>query len=517
MRGSTFQSFNFLLQVCIAFFLTPFVIGSLGDRMYGLWVIVGTLIGYQALLDIGLSSAVHRFIAQSIGSNGGDATNGHLYDDSIVIFNTSLVIFSLIGGVILLITFLVSLSSSIFWSDPGDAQLFNKIVIILGINMAISSPLKVYGGVLMADLRHDLIAIVEFVQMLLRVTLIVVALKSGHGILGLAVATFIAAIPGKILIVYFARFTAIPTDIKLHYYKRDCAKMMFGYGVYDFIGKLADQFRFHADAFVISALLGLTHVTHYRIASLMLHYYIGIVARMFGVISPLYSQLEGKGDLDAIRNILLFSTKVAIYICSFICFGFIFWGKAFIQKWMGPSYLDAYPPLVILTLGTTIALSQVPSVNLLLGTSKHRFLAISHSIEGVFNLALSILLAVPYGILGVAVGTFVPITINKLFFQPWYTCKVSGTSVQVYFFTYVKSLLKAILALLLPTILTIAYIKPDYIVLFNIAIISSILYVSTIFAIGFEKKEKHLIINTIVPDRFRQGYIFSKYIATKND
>jgi len=49
-------------------FTKLFIIHSIGDRWYGLWVIVGTLMGYYGLLDFGLASASQRFITKSFYS-----------------------------------------------------------------------------------------------------------------------------------------------------------------------------------------------------------------------------------------------------------------------------------------------------------------------------------------------------------------------------------------------------------------------------------------------------------------
>src|SRR5215469_2806813 len=65
--GSALRAVNLAAQIVVAFFLTPFVIHRLGDRMYGLWALVGTFIGYYGLLDLGLGNAVSRYTARALG------------------------------------------------------------------------------------------------------------------------------------------------------------------------------------------------------------------------------------------------------------------------------------------------------------------------------------------------------------------------------------------------------------------------------------------------------------------
>jgi hypothetical protein len=55
------------VSICAALMLAPFCIRTLGDRSYGLWTLVVTLSTYYALLDLGLSGAVTRHLAGSLG------------------------------------------------------------------------------------------------------------------------------------------------------------------------------------------------------------------------------------------------------------------------------------------------------------------------------------------------------------------------------------------------------------------------------------------------------------------
>ncbi len=53
----------FVLNAGIAFFLAPYVVGVLGAEAYGVWILVGSLVGYLGLLDVGVRGAVTRYIA----------------------------------------------------------------------------------------------------------------------------------------------------------------------------------------------------------------------------------------------------------------------------------------------------------------------------------------------------------------------------------------------------------------------------------------------------------------------
>ena len=51
------------------FFLSPYVVHHLGNLTYGVWVIIGSLVSYMGLLDLGLRGAVTRFVSKGVAQN----------------------------------------------------------------------------------------------------------------------------------------------------------------------------------------------------------------------------------------------------------------------------------------------------------------------------------------------------------------------------------------------------------------------------------------------------------------
>src|SRR5438445_81374 len=49
----------------VPFFLTPFVIRSLGVAAYGVWILAVSTVSYLNILDLGLRSAIIRFVSKA--------------------------------------------------------------------------------------------------------------------------------------------------------------------------------------------------------------------------------------------------------------------------------------------------------------------------------------------------------------------------------------------------------------------------------------------------------------------
>lgn len=484
--GAVLGVVNHLATVVIALFLMPFVVFSLGDRMYGFWTLASAFIGYYGLLDFGLASAVGRFIARAIGAGDKEECNR--------ITSNAFFIFSCLGLVVLIITFVLSLLAFLFFTDPVEVSLFRKVILVLGINVAINFPIKVCKGIVGAQLKFETMAFIRLISLVLRTTLFVIVLLKGYKILALAIVTLISCIPEYVLYVYYAKKYLPDFTIKMSDCNLGTVKSLFSYSSHAFIIRIADEMRFNIDAFVISAYIGLSAVTHYRVASTLVQHFITLIVTFMSVLLPFFSRLDGEKNDEKIKETLFYSTRISVIITSFVGFGLVAWGQPFIERWMGPQYLDAYPCLVVLVAGCVFDLWQAPTVSLLYGIAKHRFYSLYNSLEAVCNVLLSLLLVKRYGILGVAIGTFIPMAVMKLLIQPVYACRVTGIA----YWDYVKNISRTIfivsLALLFPIFITDRFATPDYLRLMGVGILSMIAFLLVLWKFEFNPDEKREMI-----------------------
>jgi O-antigen/teichoic acid export membrane protein len=100
-------------------------------------------------------------------------------------------------------------------------------------------------------------------------------------------------------------------------------------------------------------------------------------------------------------------------------------------------------------------LAQAASPRVLFGMNKHRTWAIVTLIEGLVNIALSIALVKPFGIIGDALGTAVPLALTMIFFLPGHLCK----QLQIRLLTYWREAYLLPLALCVPLTLVLLLMK----------------------------------------------------------
>ena len=488
LSGSVLRLGNLLVAAVSSFFLMPFIVRHLGDRLYGFWTLAGTFVGYYGLLDFGFTSAVSQYMSIAIGKN--DSRERH------AVFNAALRIQTLIGGAALLVTAAIAAATPWFCHNPADAALFWRVIAILGVSVALGFPARAYSGLLEAELRFDIQSGLGIFGIVLRTALVVWAVLEGGGLLALAWMTLLASLPVLALQIWFARREAPWAQIDRSPIDSERAKGFFSYSIYTFLSVIADILRFQVDSLVIAGVIGLAAVTHYRVASVFTRYYIDIIVCITGIVQPLLSRLHGAQDRKSLEKVFFFATRVSLCISIFIGLSLIFWGKPFIARWMGLKYEDAYWPLVILSLAVLLDVGQNPSIALLYATFKHRFYTYLNCAEGLINLGFSLALARPLGVLGVALGTLIGAFLVRVLAQPYWVCKASGLHYGDYMGFLGGALLRCGGLMAAVIAITIWGLKPSYPWLIGSAICATAIYAagSWIFVFNGPEREQLLAV-----------------------
>jgi len=493
--GSALRVVNLFGNAAVGLILTPMIVHSLGDRMYGIWALVASFIGYYGLLDLGLTSAATRYVARAIGAADTEECNR--------IFNTALFAYIGMAVVAVLVSCGIALGSYAIAKGPGDAALFAQLILILGCYTAVGIPVRAFVGTLAAGCHFEINASLDLLALALRAALTVAVIKMHYGVIALAAAVALSSLPSFLLTTAFVRVRMSFLLVSPRLVSRQTVKMLLSYGAYTFVAQIADILRFGVDSVIVSAFVGLAAVTHYNIGGVLAQYFISTMMAILGIFQSVFSQREGAGDIEGLKSAFFFATKIATWASAFIAFGLIVWGKTFIVRWMGAAYTDAYPVLVALTIGCFFAQAQMPAVTLLYSTNNHRYFAFATVCEAIANVILSLWLVHSYGMLGVALGTCIPMVVVKLFIQPWYVCYVCDVSLRKYATQAARTLLWIAVALSVPLLLAMTALRPTYPSLVGVVLLSAAIYVVPFLLRDLTGRESRVLLNALLPSMAR--------------
>ena len=414
-----------VVNVATGIIISPFILHRLGEEAFGLWVLVFSITGYYGLFDFGIRSSLVKYVAK-FEATGDQEELSH-------IINTSLFSYSCACLVLLALTTVgAAFLDKVIHVQHGYVTTAKILFFMVGAALALGFPLAVFGGVLEGLQKFYLINAINIINTILRAVFIVIALNQGYGLLMAAFITAVLPLINGLVNAFNAlRLTKVP--IALHFVTKDTFKRIFSYGSVTFMFSLARNLRFKTDALVIGTFLSAAAITPFAIGGRIVDYMNNLVDSMAQVFTPMSSHFEAKGDIDRLRSIYIGGNRACALVVFPVCFGLIILGKSVIEVWMGAKYIAAsYPVLLVLLIPSTIRMAQATSSRVLFGMARHKVLAVVVLLEGVANLVLSIILVRPYGIVGDAVGTAIPLLFTYVVFLPRHLSIVLGQSIRTF-------------------------------------------------------------------------------------
>ncbi len=425
-----------VITTAVGFFLSPFVVHHLGNLTYGVWVIIMSLVSYMGLLDLGLRGAVTRFVSK------GTAQKNH--EEASAAVSGALWIRLWISAAIICAGIVVSFLFNRVFAIPVELQQPARIaVMVTAVTVSINLWCGVFGGVLVALHRYDLTSTVSIIQTATRAIGIVFLLRSGHGILALALWDLCTALIANSVTITLC-FRIYP-QLKVVFGRPASAtlKKLWTYSFYAFLINVAVQLTYYTDNIVVGAFLSPAAVTLYAIGGLLIGYVRQIVSSMTTTFTPLASTFEAEGNHENLRRLLIHGTRAALLVSLPIEVALFFRGHTFIRLWMGPQFAQPSGTVMqILLLSVLFSSANVTSGGIVYGMEKHKRIAQWAMAEGAANLILSIILVRRIGIYGVAWGSAIPSIIIELLLWPRYISKLVHIPVRTYLWqTWVRSAL----------------------------------------------------------------------------
>src|SRR3984893_2506291 len=414
------------ITTVVGFFLSPFVVHHLGNLTYGVWVIIMSLVSYMNLLDLGLRGAVTRFVskgtAQKNDQESSEAVSGALW------------IRLWISIAIMLTGVLVSFGFNRIFGIPVELQQAARIALVItAVTVAMNLWCGVFGGVLVALHRYDLTSGVSILQICVRAAGVIFLLRSGHGILSLAIWDLCTSIVANVATMFFC-FRVYPR-LRIVFGRPDSATLqkLWNYSFYAFLINVAIQVVYYTDNLVVGAFLSPAAVTLYAIGGILIGYARQIVSSMTTTFTPLASTFEAEGSYNNLRRLLIHGTRAALIVSLPIVVALFFRGHTFIRLWMGEQYAQPSATVMqILLLSLVFSSANTTCGGIVYGMEKHKRIALWAIGEGIANLALSIILVRRMGIYGVAWGTTIPSVLIELLLWPRFICKLVVIPVRIY-------------------------------------------------------------------------------------
>ena len=412
-----------LYTLVVWFFLTPFVVHQLGPSDYGLWVLIGSVAAYGALLEFGIANAITKYVAEFLVHDEHEQA-GRL-------IATALWLYIGLGlCIVILSASLAPWLPSLFELSPEQRARAASLLVVSGVAVGISLPSTTTYGILRGLQRYDMINLVSVLGTSCVVAGTVAALLLRTGVIGITAIAIPITISMQLLSIYLIKRAAPQLRWSLADADRRLVRTVFSFSAALFVINIAGQVQTKTDEIVIGAALPISSVTPYSIARRLSEIPQLLTDQFTKVLMPLASQLNAAADRHGLRLLYLISTRVTLAIDVPLVCGLVVLSRPFLAVWVGADYAGAAPLVTLLAIASLFNTSLWPAGNILQGMARHRPLALFAIGSALANLLLSIWLVHPLGVAGVALGTLIPTSIECVCFVTPYAMRHNGITLR---------------------------------------------------------------------------------------
>ncbi|WP_214830358.1 oligosaccharide flippase family protein [Exiguobacterium sp. s56] len=462
----------FTVNIGINFFLTPYIIKTVGTESFGFVGLATNFVNYASLLTIALNSMAGRFITINIYQNNLKEANK--YYNSVLLANTFIAIILLVLSIICVFNLnqLLNISSGIY----KDVQI---LFALLFMNFIVSTIGSIFAIATFAKNRLDLSSLRGIESNLLRASLLIGLFYFFEpSIAYLGIAALSASFYVLLTNIYYTKKLLPELKVKKFYFDIKSIKELLSSGIWNTIIRLGQLLLDGIDLLVANLFLGATAMGTLALAKtvpMFITYLVGVLA---GVFMPNFTIQYARNNIkelikDIKQSMKIMGIIVGIPISMLIAFGDIFY-----SLWTPSENSWELQLLSIISVATIIISGSInPIYNVFTVTNKLKHNALWLIGTGALNtiIVLVLLKTTSLGLYAIAgVSTTISIMRNLIFTAP-YGAKYLGAKWNTFFSEIIKSIVSISIITMLALFLRIFININTWTELFLFGSISSLL------------------------------------------
>lgn len=399
----------------IGFCMVPFFVRTLGTQQYGTWILIASVFAHRNALNVGLNSAVNRYISIFLAKNDDSGIQRVVSTATLYLCFTSIILAA--------ITLVVHRYVEVWFSIPPNmVGVTRTLVLIVGFSFVVIMPFQIRSAVLSGLQRYELVSIGTVVPIITRTAALILLLGRGYGLLTMGLAFGACEVAIRVLQVVFAKKLLPHISISLGGVDSSLLWQMLHYGANTMLYTLGSAIVYKSSSIIIGIYLTTTDITKYYVASAGI-VWLGIFVQGFAAaIKPAISDLDTRGRQVEIRRIAFLTQKYVLILLMPPVFFFLVMGRDFLTVWAGADFGKLHLILVLLSVGHFLRLIQYSNFLVLVGRGQHRIFGVLAAAMALCTIALAIVFVGRFdlGLVGVALSNLLPMSLISGMILPVY-------------------------------------------------------------------------------------------------
>lgn len=336
-RNIVFSGLGYILPLLVSLATIPLMINLMGDKVYGLYAICVSLIGFMAFVDLGVGQAVIKYVAQ-YEATGENTKVKPVLDIALTLY---------VGLGIVLAALLAGFSTPLggwFQSDSNDKgvgvdpDMAATAIAITALAFLLGYVNQFFLNVFRAYHRFDIPAVIQNTANIVGVVQATVLLLLGYELI-LILWGYVAIQALALAAGFTFGRKILPAGVGLGFaFDRQIFAEMIGFSSYTFVSNFLGGVVSRLDKLIIGAALGTDAVTYYQVPHTIAQMANGLIQVLSQITFPRFSELSGVND-HAGRLALYKRSLLLVFVGSMVInVALISAGKAFLTEWISADF-----------------------------------------------------------------------------------------------------------------------------------------------------------------------------------
>lgn len=404
------------------FVLTGFVVPRLlfdavGKELLGVWDFGWSMVAHLMLVGGGMMSAVTRDVAHHTGREDYDGLSATI-NTCWVIFTGCAALVVALGGLTawMLPWFIPTLS-------PGLIPEARWVLLLLSASIAVRFSLHVFNGVITGSQRYVLQNTINGACFTATVAIGVGLVKLGYSLSAMAAVYILGELVGGLLKLRYAQRVNPHWRLGVGYVRAATARRVFGFGGKTVMQAVSRVLLYQTNTMLVGRYMGAEAIAMFSRPRSLVFAVERLMSNMGVVFVPRASELQARGDREALRRALKTASEYSLYVSLPCLLTLAILGEPIMRLWMGKEFaLGAV--LAVLALGHLATNASRGTYAILMGMGLHGAPAAAEFVGALAGIALAMLAVghLGWGLIGAALAIVIPSTIVNGVYLPMRVC-----------------------------------------------------------------------------------------------
>ncbi|MDR3558334.1 MAG: oligosaccharide flippase family protein, partial [Candidatus Pacebacteria bacterium] len=290
-KNIVYNVIGYVWPMVFAIFITPVVIFHLGVKDYGIYLFIYTFLGLLGLLDVGVGTAIAKYMAHYSGQKDENALH-----DFIRTANSLLVV---IGGTGLIVSIIVTgfgtFIPSFLPSQFAAYSQYSMVFLIIGVTFFVTCLSTIPTSLFTALQRFDISNKINITSVTVSSLSLFCVVVAGGSLFTIFFVQFIIAICITFASFHYAR-KILPAISFRFGWNRKYVKDCYSFGTISSINAIASTALTSLDRMIIPFYAGPSNLTYYSVPGNITGKIPGFANTLATITFPMASRFDGNGD-----------------------------------------------------------------------------------------------------------------------------------------------------------------------------------------------------------------------------